>query len=84
MHGRLCAPCAIRLPPLQVSSDKFGTEALVRYAQDDIHNSDAKSVADFLPLSDDGSFGPVGTHFGDVSFLRSHYAFNSAGWRKKL
>jgi len=60
------------------SSDNFGTEALIRYAQDEIHNSVAKSVADFLPLSDDGTFGPVGTNFGDAQFLRSHYAYNTA------
>jgi hypothetical protein len=59
-----------------VGSDSFGTEAIVRAAQDDIHNSTV-AVADFLPFSDDGSFGPAGG-FGDVSFVRSHYAFSSS------
>ncbi len=60
------------------SSDAAGTEAIIAAAQDDIHNSSASSVADFLPFSDDGSFGPTGTNFGDARFIRSHYAFNSA------
>ena len=71
------AVCDTASATCSFASDHFGTEALVRYAQDDIHNSIAKSVADFLPLSDDGSFGPVGTHYGDAQFVRSHYAFNS-------
>ena len=71
------AVCDTATAHCSFASDHFGTEALVRYAQDDIHNSVAKSVADFLPLSDDGSFGPVGTHYGDAQFVRSHYAFNS-------
>jgi hypothetical protein len=57
------------------SSDKFGAEAIVAAAQDDIHNATLHSVADYLPFSVDGSFG---TGFGDVSYVRSHYAFNSA------
>jgi hypothetical protein len=60
------------------SSDHFGLEAAIEAAQDDIHNHLSDSVADILPMSLDGSFGPAGTIFGDVSFVRSHYAFNSA------
>jgi hypothetical protein len=55
----------------------LGTEGLISAAQDDIHNHINDAVADFLPFSLDGSFGPAGG-FGDVQFIRSHYAFNSA------
>ena len=59
-------------------SDAFGAEAIIAAAQDDIHNGlPAEAVADFLPFSDDGSFGPAGG-FGDVSYVRSHYAFSSS------
>jgi hypothetical protein len=61
------------------SVDPVGTEAIIAFAQDDIHGTGlnpGKAVADFLPFSDDGSFGPVGG-FGDAEFVRSHYAFNS-------
>lgn len=60
------------------TSDSFGTQALIERAEDDIHNASGHSVADILPLSLDGSFGPAGTIFGDVVYVRSHYAFNSA------
>ncbi|HUA13975.1 MAG TPA: hypothetical protein VMG31_01660 [Verrucomicrobiae bacterium] len=60
------------------SSDSFGTEALIEDAQEDIHNASGHSVADILPLSLKGDFGPAGTTFGDANYVRSHYMFNSA------
>jgi hypothetical protein len=62
------------------TGDKFGVVALIEAVQDDIHNSGAQSVADFLPLSLDGSF-PAGAEsiWGDANFARSHYAFTSIG-----
>jgi len=52
------------------ASDALGTEGLIAAAQDDIHNG--TSVPDFLPFSDDGSFGPAG-NTGDAMYMRSHF-----------
>jgi len=67
------------------TSDPFGTQAIMEAAQDDIHGTGhnaGNAVADILPLSLDGSFGAAGTIFGDVQYVRSHYAFNSAVGKK--
>jgi hypothetical protein len=52
------------------ASDNLGTEGLIAAAQDDIHNN--TGVPDFLPFSDDGSFGPAG-NTGDAVYMRSHF-----------
>jgi hypothetical protein len=52
------------------AGDAVGVEGLIARAQDDIHTG--TSVPDFLPFSDDLSFGPSsGT--GDASYYRSHF-----------
>jgi hypothetical protein len=52
------------------SNDSVGVEGLIAHAQDDIHSG--ASVPDFLPFSDDGTFGGAnGT--GDASYYRSHF-----------
>jgi hypothetical protein len=62
------------------ATDPYGMEGLIAKAQDEIHGG--TSVPDFLPFSDDGSFGPAGGQ-GDASYYRSHfipganYAFDS-------
>ena len=62
-------------------TDPFGLKSIIAATQDDIHGtgtSPNQAVADFIPFSLDGSFGPAGTIFGDAVYVRSHYAFNSA------
>ena len=62
------------------SSDAAGLEGLIAKEQDEIHNG--TSVPDFLPFSDDGSFGG-GAGQGDASYYRSYgtpgywYSFDS-------
>jgi len=56
--------------------DPLGAEALLQHLQDDIHNNAAGSVANFLPFSDDHSFGVGG--YGDVAFVRDHFSFVAA------
>jgi hypothetical protein len=55
----------------------FGTVGIIEQAQQDIHNSDPHSVADFLPFDNAGAFATGNGVFGDASFVRSHYAFKS-------
>ena len=80
----LRAVCDSASPTCTKSADPFGTEAIIVFVQDDVHGEactgchPANAVADFLPFSEDKSFGPTGTIFGDTGVVRSHYAFNSA------
>ncbi len=73
----LRAMCDTASAHCTTSSDALGTEAIIVAAQKDIHNNNNHAVADFLPFSDDNSFGVAGG-FGDAQYVRSHYAFNSA------
>jgi hypothetical protein len=52
----------------------FGTTGVIYQAQQDLHNSDGHSVADFLPFDNQGAWN---LPFGDASFVRSHYAFKT-------
>ncbi len=60
------------------ANDPLGTEAVIAAAQDDVHTNSNTSVADFLPFND-GSLGVVWNQpYGDASYIRSHYAFQSS------
>ncbi len=63
------------VPACTVGNDPYGMQALIEDAQQDIHNSVATSVADFLPFDGKGAWnGP----WGDAQYVRQHYAFNDA------
>lgn len=62
----------------QCSDTNFGTTGVIYQAQQDIHNSDPHSVADFLPFDNQGAFATGNGPFGDASFVRSHYAFKTS------
>ena len=59
---------------------------MIQHFQDDIHNNNPSSVADILPFSDDGSFGPTGVTcpgspicaYGDVNYVRDHFTYIAA------
>lgn len=64
------------------AEDPYGTEGLIAYAQSDIGNAAADSVADYLPFQDaevgklagTTAFGLPG--YGLARYARSHYVFN--------
>ena len=60
-------------------ADPNGAEALVQNIQADIHFNHLGGVPDFLPFSDAPN-GPLSFNppYGDVSFIRDHYAFVAA------
>jgi hypothetical protein len=62
-------------PTCTVGNDPLGVQGLIYSAQQDIHNSVATSVADFLPLDGAGAWNAP---WGDVKYARSHYAYNDA------
>ena len=68
--------CDTSAPNCTAAVDPWGAEGLLQHLQDDIHNNAAGSVADFLPFSDDHSFGVGG--FGDVAFVRDHFGYAAA------
>ncbi len=65
--------CDTAAPNCTTTEDPLGAEGLMQHLQDDIHNNATGSVADFLPFSDDHSFGVGG--YGDVAFVRDHFSF---------